>query len=296
MYLLFGVATALEELSPGTESRLGSDGLTALLQDGDVKALFLHADGHLINGGHVFALAHAVEVDVTEGCHLLADIVIQMLLCAEHEDVGLDTYALELFHTVLCRFRLQLTGSAQIGHIGEVDINGTLAQLPFQLTDSLHVRSALDVADGTADLRDDKVVVVFLAEEFHVAFDLIGDMGHHLDRLAQIVTATLFVDHRLIDTTGGERVGLRSLDAGEALIVTQVEVGFHTIYCYIAFSVLIGIERTGVNVNIGVKFLDSDVVASGLKQFADRGRDNTFAEGRYNTARDEYILCFCHNN
>ena len=38
-----------------------------------------------------------------------------------------------------------------------------------------------------------------------------------------------------VDTTSGERIRFCSLNAGESLVVSEVEVGLHTIYRYVAF-------------------------------------------------------------
>ena len=226
--------------------------------------MVLHVHRHLIDAGQVFALNDAVEIDVTEGGHLFADLVRQVLLSAQHEDVGLDTYALQLLDGVLCRLCLQLAGSFEVGHVSKVHADCALAEFPFQLTDSLHERCALDVADGTSDLCDDEVIVVLLSEELDIALDLIGDMRHHLDGLAQIVAAALLVDDALIDASCCQGVGFGSLNACESLIVSKVEVSLHAVNGYIAFTVLIGIERSWVDVDVRVKFLDGDVVASCL--------------------------------
>ena len=54
--------------------------------------------------------------------HLGLDILTQVMLRTQHEHLGLDTQSLQLLHAGLGGFRLQLTGSSQIRHIGEVDV------------------------------------------------------------------------------------------------------------------------------------------------------------------------------
>ena len=51
-----------------------------------------------------------------------------------------------------------------------------------------------------------------------------------------------------------------------------------TIYSHVTLPMLIGIERSRVDVDVRVKLLDSDVVASGLQQFAYRRGDYTLAQ------------------
>ena len=150
-----------------------------------------------------------------------------------------------------------------------MNIDGVLAQFPFQLSDSFHVWGTLDVADGSANLGNHEVIVILLAEQLHVALDLVGDVRHHLDGFAEIVAATLLVNDCLVDTTCGERIRFRSLNAGESLVVSEVEVGLHTIYRYVALTMLVRVQCTRVDVDVWVKLLDSNVVASCLKKFTD---------------------------
>ena len=264
MHFLCGLLASLEEGTPGTESWFLADGLTDFAQDGSVEALVLHVHRHLVDAGEIFALDDAVEIDITESGHLLANLVRQVLLSAQHEDVGLDAYALQFLDGVLCRLGLQLAGGFEVGHVSKVHADGTLAEFPFQLSDSLHEWRALDVTNGTSDFGNDEVVVVFLSEELDIALDLVSDMWHDLDGFAKIVAAALLVDDALINAPCCQRVGLGSLNACESLIVSKVEVCLHTVDSHIAFAVLIGIERTWVDVDVRIEFLDGDVVASCL--------------------------------
>ena len=192
-----------------------------------------------------------------------------MLLGAENQNIWLNTYALQFLHGVLGRLCLQLACCLEIRHIGEVYIDGVLAQLPFQLSDSFHVWGTLDVADGSAYLGNHEVIVILLAEQLHVALDLVGDVRHHLDGFAEIIAATFLVNDCLVDTTSGERIRFRSLNTGESLVVSEVEVGLHTIYRYVALTMLVRVQCTRVDVDVWVKLLDSNVVASCLKKFTD---------------------------
>ena len=85
---------AVEERLPRTECRSLADRLTHLAEDGGVETLVLHVDRHLVDAREVFALNHAVEIDITEACHLLQDALLQVLLGAEDKNVWLNTYAL----------------------------------------------------------------------------------------------------------------------------------------------------------------------------------------------------------
>ena len=64
----------------------------------------------------------------------------------------------------------------------------------------------------------------------------------NLHRLAEIVSAALLVDDALVDTPGGDVVRASSVDVGETLIVTEVEVGLVAVDSHIAFAMLVGVQ------------------------------------------------------
>ena len=150
-----------------------------------------------------------------------------------------------------------------------MNVDGVLAHLPFHLSDCLHEWCTLNVANSAAYLGYHEVVMILLSEQLHVALDLVGDVRYNLDCLAQIVATTLLVYDRLVDASCGQRVGFSGLYACKAFVVTEVEVGFHAVNGDVAFSVLVGVECSRVDVDVRVKFLDSDVVTSCLQEFTD---------------------------
>ena len=81
-------------------------------------------------------------------------------------------------------------------------------------------------------------------------------MRDNLHCLSQIVAAAFLVDYALVDTSGGNVVGARGANVGESLVVAQVEVGLVPVDGHVAFAVLIRVERTGVDVDVGVELLD----------------------------------------
>ena len=184
-----------------------------------------------------------------------------MLLGAEHEYVGLYSLALQFLHRVLCGLCLQLSRCLQIGDVCQVYAHCISAHLPFHLAYRLKERCALDVANRSSNLGDDEVVVILLAEILHVALYLVGDMRHHLYRLAEIVAVSLLVDHRLVYSSSGERVGPCCLNTRESFVVTEVEVGLHTVHGHIALPMLVWVERARVDIDVGVELLYGDVVS-----------------------------------
>ena len=218
----------------------------------------------------------------------MADAVGEVLLSAEHEHVGLDTCGLQFFHRMLCGLGLQFVGGFEVRYIGEMHAEGAVAEFPFQLTDSFQERCCFDVADGAADFLDDKVDIVVVQ---NAAFDLVSDVGYHLDGLTEVVAMAFFVDDGLIDLARGHRVGLCSADAREAFVVAEVEVGLRAVNGHIAFAVLVGVQRPRIDIDVGIDFLDGDGIAAGLQQFADTGRNNAFSKGGDHASRNEYVAC-----
>ena len=220
-----------------------------------------------------------------------------MTLRTQHQNIGLDTHALQFLDRVLCGLGLQLIGSLQIGHVGQVHTNGVPAQLPTQLSDGLHKRCTLNITNGAAHLgnHEVKLFALFVLSQ-HSALNLIRDMRHHLNGLAQIITTALAVYHRLIDTSGGNRVVTCGVNTREALIVAQIQVGLHTVGRHIALAMLIGIQRTWVDVNVGVKLLDGYFIAACLQQFSNGGGDDAFSQRGNDTACNKDIFCVHKTN
>ena len=174
-----------------------------------------------------------------------------------------------------------------------MDVQGTSrSQFPPKLSDSLQKRLALDIANRTANLGDDEVEFLLRGIQQDAALDFVGDVGHHLDGLAQIVATSFALNDTQVDATSGDTVVARCHDAREPLVVAKVEVGFHAVGRHIAFAVFVRVQRAWVDVDVGVEFLNGDIVAPSLEQFSYRCRDDAFAQRRRHTTRDEDVFCF----
>ena len=85
------------------------------------------------------------------------------------------------------------------------------------------------------------------------ALDLVGDVRNDLHRGAEIVAAPLLLQDGLVDLTGGDVVGSRRRHAGEALIVTEIEIRLGAVVGDEHFAVLIRAHRARVDVEVGVE-------------------------------------------
>ena len=279
MDLTVGFALLVEEVVPGSHGGCLANRNTYLAEDGCIEPLALHAHRHLVDGGHILALHHALEIDITKRRHLHAQGIVEVALSTQNEDIGLYAHPLQFFHGVLGWLGLQLFCSLQVRHVGKMHADRIAPQLPAQLSDGLHKRCTLDVANGAAHFSDDKVELLALyVLAQHAPLDLVGDMRHHLNRLAQIVAMTLTIDDRLVDTSCGDRVVTGGVNARKPFVMSQIEIGLETILRHVALTMLIGIECAWIDVDIGVELLDSDLIAACLQQLADAGGDDTLTK------------------
>ena len=75
--------------------------------------------------------------------------------------------------------------------------------------------------------------------------------------------------------------------------MAEVEVGLGTVGGDVDLTMLVGGHGAGVDVEIGVEFLDDDGDVTGLEEPADGGRGDALADGANHAARYEDVLG-CH--
>ena len=153
-----------------------------------------------------------------------------------------------------------------------------LGQFPLELTHGFYEGLRLHVTHGAADLGDYHVEIAGLAEEQHPALDFVGDMGDYLHRLAKICAFALFGKDGVVYLAGGDVVRLRHEHTKEAFVVAKVQVGLRSILRHVAFSVFIRIQRSGVDVDVGVEFLDSHTQSACLEELCQGCRHDTFSK------------------
>ena len=161
------------------------------------------------------------------------------------------------------------------------------------LPGGLEERQRLDVADGAADLGDhdvDPLAVADLAHGEDPVLDLVGDVGDHLDGVAEVVAAALLGDHRRVDLPGRHVGDLTEVGVEEALVVADVEVGLGAVVGDEHLAVLERVHRPGVDVEVGVQLLHGHAQTACLQQAAEaRGRES-LPEGGGDASGDEHVL------
>ena len=160
--------------------------------------------------------------------------------------------------------------------------------LPLELADGLDEGLPLDVADGAADFGDDHVGGLAHAAELFL--DFVGDVGDDLYRAAVVAAGALAVQHRIVDLAGGDGAVAGEVFVDEAFVMSKVEVGFHAVLGDEHLAVLVGVHRSGIDVQIGIEFLEGDRVAARLEQSAQRRRCDALAQRRRDAAGDKNVF------
>src|SRR6516165_12369558 len=223
-------------------------------QDDFVHPLAGKHGGHFVDRLHVASGHDGLHVHITEQGDLLLHLLGDAALGPAEQDIRLDTDRAQLFDAVLRRLGLQFLSGGDPGDQGHVDEDTILASLfVTHLADRFQEGQRFDIAHGAADFDDHHIDV--LRHALDGRLDLVGDMGNHLHRLAEIVAAAFTGDNLLIDASGGEVVALGQLGVRKALIVAEVEIGFGAIVGYEDFAMLKRAHGPGVHVEVGIEFL-----------------------------------------
>ena len=132
------------------------------------------------------------------------------------------------------------------------------ADFVFYLPDSLDKRQGLDVADSTADFRNDDVGIRFFGGKEHTAQNLFRYIRNDLNGAAVKAALALLVEHGKVNAPR-RRVGrLGKRCVRKAFVVPEVKVGLRTVVRNENFSMLIRIHRARIDVQVGVEFLIYD--------------------------------------
>ena len=262
------------------------------LADAQVEILLGHHARHVVDGRGVFAGEHAIHVHVGERGDLGAHVVVDVVVAAQHDDVGLDAEAPQLLDGVLRGLGLHLVGRRDIGHERDVDVADVLgAGILLVLADGLDERLALDVADRAAELGDDHVGVRLLLDAAELGLDGVRHMRDDLHRAAEEVAAALARDEVLVDGARGEVGVAREVLVDEALVMAEVEIAFVAVLGDEHLAVLERAHGTRVHVEIRIGLLHGHPVAARLEQTPQRRRGDALAQRADHAAGHEYMLC-----
>ncbi|BAI65237.1 hypothetical protein RMDY18_14050 [Rothia mucilaginosa DY-18] len=288
--LCCGAVHCVEQAVPLGEVRCGC--LNAeVVEDVVVELLAVQSLGDVVDAGCVSAGDDCVAVHVACVTNLDTVRYGDLTLTAQDQTVRLDAQAAQCCDGVLGRLGLELAGGADEGHQGDVQEEDVLAaNIAAYLACCLHKGQGLDIADGTTDFGDDDVgCIVNFRCVTHAGLDFVGNVRDDLDGVAEVFAAAFLCDNGGVDLTGGHVSGLVEVFVQEALVVSDVEVGFSTVVGDKDFTVLEGVHRTGVDVQVGVELLHGHREATCAKKLTEgRGRQ-ALTERRCNAAGYENL-------
>ena len=262
-----------KEVEPGGHMGFALGFHAGKAEDNVVQVLLMHFDRNLVDRGEIQRLDNSVGSHIAELGDFPPGFGGDGMLGAQHQHVRLDSKLLEFLYGMLRGLGLEFFRGGDERNVGQMDAETVAAEFPAELTDSFQERERLDVADDTSDFGDDEIELPRQAELLYGALDFIGDVGYDLDGFPQVVAAALLADDVLIYASGRYVVGLRSLYVGEALVMSQVQVGFMSVNGYITFAVFVGVECSRIDVDIGGKLLNRNPVTTRFKKTGYRRGD-----------------------
>ena len=162
------------------------------------------------------------------------------------------------------------------------------AMLELELAQGLKEWQALDVPRCAANLGDEDIGAFAALED--ATLDLVGHVRDNLDGGSEIISVALLGDDGLIDLAGCQTVGTAKRAGGEALVMAEVEVGLSAVVEHVNLTVLVGVHRPRIHVEVGVEFLDSYREAPRFEQRAERASCEALAEGGDHTASDKDVF------
>ena len=289
-HILVRIVLTLGHCSPLGQIRL-TVFQTQVVADAVGQSLVLQHHGNFIQRRRSHILNNIFFPDVAEHTDLPLHILRNFQLGTANDHVRLDADGQQFLDGVLGRLGFQLVGAGNVRHQGNMDVHGvSSAHLGHELTDRLQERCAFDIAYCTADLCDDHIRIGLLADTVNTVLDLVGDVRNYLYCTAQIVAPALLVQNGPVNLTGGDIVVDGKAFVNKALIVTQIQVRLCAVIGNEHFAVLIRTHRAGVNIDIRIKLLNGDLIASGFQQATQRSRSDSLTQTGHNAAGDEYIF------
>ena len=116
-------------------------------------------------------------------------------------------------------------------------------------------------------------------------------MRNHLNGLAQVIAAPLLFEHVRIYPPRTHGIGDPRGYAGEAFIMTKIEISFRPVIGDEDLAMLERRHGAGIDVEIGIKLAQPYRKASRLQERAKCRRGKSLAKRGHNAAGDENVTC-----
>ena len=307
LHLLIRMLQAIHHILPFRKVRLRA-GKMQTVADRLGQMLVLHHQWNLINAVRIQILKNMAARDIAEQRNLILQILRHLHLGAADNHVRTNSHLLKRLHAHLRRLRLHLGRAVQIRNQRHMNHAGVaISLLLLELTDGFKERLGLNVADRSADLNDGnrhilrpdfRIRSLFLLRLFRrigllcieSGLNLVGDMRNHLNGSSAVISVAFLIDHGPVHLSGGDVGIVIQVLVDKTLIVSQVQIRFRSVVRYKHLSVLNRIHRAGIHIQIRIKLLHGDMIASCLQKSSERSRCNSFSKSGNNASADKYIL------
>ncbi len=174
-------------------------------------------------------------------------------------------------------FGFHLTGGFDIWHQGQVDVNHVGgAGISLELANGFKKGKGFNVPDGAADFNNHHIGI--LGNQANGPFNLVSNMGDHLNSAAKIFAPALLGDDLVIDLSCGKIVVFAKLGIGEPFIMAQVKIGFRTVIGDKHFTMLEGVHGSRVDIYIRIEFLNGHGQPPAFQKHSDGSRCQSFSQ------------------
>ena len=245
-----------------------------------IQRLRMEPAWNLVDVVQINGRDHRLFRHIGEQRDLAALALGQRLFATANQHVRLNANTAQFLHRMLGGLGFEFAGGSNVGHQGQVHEHRLVGTaLGTQLADGFQKRQRFDIAHSAANFDDTHIKPI--GGGINTGLDLIRHMRDHLHGAAQIITAPLLADHRLVNLARGDRVQARQPRVDEALVVAQVKVGFRAVVGDIHLAVLERAHGARIHVQIRVKLHHGDAQTTRLKDGGKRGSGNTLAKRRH---------------
>ena len=237
-------------------------------------------------------LYDTVFLDVTEVRDFFEYVIFKRLIAAKYKNVRGHSHSLKFLDGMLCGLGLMLIRSVEERHQCHMyEERIVFSDFKGYLSHRLYKGLGFDITHRSAYLRNDHIGICLPADTVDEVLDLIGYMRDYLHRGSQVLAPSLAVQNVPVYSSGCQVRELVKVLIDESLVMSQVQIGLSAVIRNIDLTVLIGTHGSGINVDIGIKFLRCDLQPSRLEKSSKGCCRYSFTEAGDHSACHKYIFC-----
>ena len=204
--------------------------------------------------------------NIAEEGKLINHIVRNLVFTTADNDIWLKSHRLKSLNCHLCRFRLKFITCMKIWNQRNHDnTNVFTTNFVAELTDGFKERLGFNITNRATDFNNRDSSFIGLEISMEAGFDFVCHMRNDLNSSSSVITMTFFGKNRFIDFTCRDIGMLIEFFINETLVMSEIKVGFSAIIGNENLTVLDWRPGSRVNVQIRIKLLPSNLVATGFE-------------------------------